>query len=657
MKIKILLLVLIFAFITKPFKSLAQIYVEDSLALIDFYDSTNGNNWKTNTNWKTANAVKTWYGITVSSNRVTGIYFTGNNLTGRLPSSFGNLDSLKSLTLIDNKMSGSIPASIGNFSALTTLDLGANGFSGNIPSSIGNLLNLKQLQLYSNFLTGSIPVSLQNLNKLQFFSVYANRLSGIIPELGNSVFDIDIGYNQFTFKDIELLAQIYKTNNFTGFHYSPQANINISKQNATLYVSPGGTLENDTLRWYKTGAGLIATIIGDTSYKPDSLGSYYVKITNSIATKLTLSSDTVDFNSSLADTVTSVTENISGTSATDFSDGIYKILSLTPTVGADALNGSVTATVFIDTAVPVYNNQPYVERHYDITPSVNADNAQATVTLYFTQQEFDNFNTYVINNNLNIPLLPAGGVDNGNVRILQLHGTFTGSSTPGNYNDPATVFITPIVVWDNTNNWWAVTFPVLGFSGFYLSTANFTLPVTLVKFSGRLQNNHVSLTWITTDELNTKQFIIESNNNSTSFTHIGNVAAQSTSGIHQYSFIDTRPLTGNSIYRLKMIDKDGNFTYSNIVSIKADNGAFRFSAYPNPAKNTFNLKTLSVKNNEITLFVINQGGELIMRKIVYLTNGENIIPLDVSNWSVGSYFLKVNSKNDRKYEVIRFVKQ
>ena len=67
------------------FKSPAQaINAQDSLALVDLYNSTNGDGWKNNSNWKTTNPVSWWYGVTVTGNRVTTIQMNGNNITGTL---------------------------------------------------------------------------------------------------------------------------------------------------------------------------------------------------------------------------------------------------------------------------------------------------------------------------------------------------------------------------------------------------------------------------------------------------------------------------------------------------------------------------------------------------------------------------------------------
>ena len=60
---------------------LAQDREGDSLALVDLYDSTNGNEWTNNTNWKNG-TIDTWYGVTFEDDRVTQLNLLNNNLTG-----------------------------------------------------------------------------------------------------------------------------------------------------------------------------------------------------------------------------------------------------------------------------------------------------------------------------------------------------------------------------------------------------------------------------------------------------------------------------------------------------------------------------------------------------------------------------------------------
>src|SRR5262249_43026734 len=116
MKPKHLLLCLVFAFCTgTSIIVYAQaVNKQDSLALVDLYNSTNGPNWRKHTNWLTEKPVKTWYGITVTGTNVTSVLFYNNNLKGNIPLSLSNLTNLTELVLTGSQLGGSIPSSLGN---------------------------------------------------------------------------------------------------------------------------------------------------------------------------------------------------------------------------------------------------------------------------------------------------------------------------------------------------------------------------------------------------------------------------------------------------------------------------------------------------------------------------------------------------------------
>ncbi len=162
----------------------------DSLALVDLYNSTGGPNWANNSGWING-PVSNWFGILLDGDgRVTSITLkhsegNGNNLHGFLPSSLGSLSNLQTLNLSQNYLYGSLPLSLGNLSNLVTLDLSTNNLSGEIPSSLGNLTKLQLLSLGGNNITGSIPVSFGNLVNLTTLNLACN-ITGPIPSfLGN----------------------------------------------------------------------------------------------------------------------------------------------------------------------------------------------------------------------------------------------------------------------------------------------------------------------------------------------------------------------------------------------------------------------------------------------------------------------------------------
>lgn len=90
------------------------------------------------------------------------------------------------------------------------------------------------------------------------------------------------------------MVQIFTDKNkSTILDYAFQANISTIQHNDQLVVSPGGVPQHNTYPWYKAGTGLVATIIGDSTYRPTSPGTYYASITNSVANQLMLNSNPI----------------------------------------------------------------------------------------------------------------------------------------------------------------------------------------------------------------------------------------------------------------------------------------------------------------------------------------------------------------------------
>ena len=182
---KILTLLVIAALCCSKTNSHAQVNKQDSLAVVDFYNSTDGPHWKLHGGWLTKRPLGTWYGILVANGRVTYISIHTNNLTGTLPSSIGNLSKLTTLYLGYNKLTGNLPSSLGNLVDLDYFSLDNNNFTGSIPSSLGNLVKVTYLGLSHNALTEQIPPTLGNLVKLYGIDLSYNNLTGSIPpELG-----------------------------------------------------------------------------------------------------------------------------------------------------------------------------------------------------------------------------------------------------------------------------------------------------------------------------------------------------------------------------------------------------------------------------------------------------------------------------------------
>ena len=163
----------------------------DREALVALYNSTDGPNWRDNTNWLSDAPISEWRSVSTDSDgRVVTLHLHFRRLKGELPPELGNLSKLRSLRLGQNGLTGEIPPTLGNLANLETLQLEENSLSGRIPPELGNLANLKVLSLgdlYSgNRLSGEIPPALGNFVNLEVLHIDANQLSGEIPpELSN----------------------------------------------------------------------------------------------------------------------------------------------------------------------------------------------------------------------------------------------------------------------------------------------------------------------------------------------------------------------------------------------------------------------------------------------------------------------------------------
>lgn len=94
------------------------------------------------------------------------------------------------------------------------------------------------------------------------------------------------------------------------------------------------------------------------------------------------------------------------------------------------------------------------------------------------------------------------------------------------------------------------------------------LPVSFLSFTGKInQKGEAILNWKLTQQQNMNGFEIERSTDGQSYQKIGFVKVSSEAINSEYNFVDKSPLAGLNYYRLKIIDQDGKFRYSTIVSV------------------------------------------------------------------------------------------
>jgi hypothetical protein len=336
--------------------------------------------------------------------------------------------------------------------------------------------------------------------------------------------------------------------------------------------------------------------------------------------------------------------------------------------GASPVGGAISSRVIIDPSIQTYNAEPYVQRHFDIEPSINAATSTATVTLYFKDLEFVEFNL----NRTGFPALPtlAGGgngdLNISNVRVTQYHGLpifphNAGNPAPGFYTTSTGVLITPTLVnYNSTFNYWEVTIPVTGFSGFYVHTNIFgPLPITLNYFNGTRQGNNHILNWkVTCNASPSATLILERSADGVNYSGIYSINATALRCNQPFDYTDANPLPGINYYRLKMISVDGKINESNIVVLTNNSKGFDIiNISPNPVTSgNFNLGLFSSTAASVEIKITDMQGRLIERYVKNATAGLNSIGFNVNKLASGTYAISAATDKD-KSRVLRFVKE
>lgn len=315
--------------------------------------------------------------------------------------------------------------------------------------------------------------------------------------------------------------------------------------------------------------------------------------------------------------------------------------------GANPVTGNVTARVWKESAVPVDAGQPFVARHYEITPAANATTATGTVTLYFTQAEFTAFNS-AAGSTLDLPVT-ATDSRKGNLRIGKFSGVSNnGSGFPYSYTSTNMV-ITPDyskIVWNSADARWEVTFDVTGFSGFIVQTFAGVLPLNLIAFSGRLNNKDTYLQWKTTDEINNDYFDIERSVDGQTYIAAGRVASKNGSATQNYSWIDAGAALINSsklFYRLKIVSTTGEVEYSNIITVATKaSGSPVVNVTPNPFTNNVTISLQMPVAAQLTITLSDITGKKLRSELANAPKGTSSLPLTgMHNLLQGMYILSV----------------
>lgn len=168
------------------------------------------------------------------------------------------------------------------------------------------------------------------------------------------------------------------------------------------------------------------------------------------------------------------------------------------------------------------------------------------------------------------------------------------------------------------------------------ATTQAIVPVTLLSFTAKQTNHSIHLVWKVANEVNLTTYQLEKSNDGSRFSTITSIQA---SGKNEYAFIQDNSHEQKYFYRLKMIDKDGSFQYSPIITISfTKNNQIRL--YPNPAKHQVTIELLQ-NNNKKEVQLRNTVGQLLAT----YTFNNSIIHIATTKFANGKYFIEIVDTN------------
>lgn len=213
----------------------------------------------------------------------------------------------------------------------------------------------------------------------------------------------------------------------------------------------------------------------------------------------------------------------------------------------------------------------------------------------------------------------------------------------GGYNVALTATPTTIIASTPTNT---------ALRGISFAPSPTVLPLNLLSFNAALQGNNIKIWWSTVNEVNTSSFEIQKSIDGKTFFNIGDVTSKNVIDLTAYTFVDKNINSQTQYYRLKMLDKDGQFKYSEIVAVNDKQFAQKFEIYPNPASNFINVNHSAGEKNSIITITSSIGENVISKPVgLNVTTTE----INISDLPKGLYIL--NYQSDGNKVVAKFIKQ
>ena len=257
----------------------------------------------------------------------------------------------------------------------------------------------------------------------------------------------------------------------------------------------------------------------------------------------------------------------------------------------------------------------------------------------------------LLNTIVNIPLTGAGNDPNGlpiNFAWTKISGPAIGTiANPTNLTTSAIGLVTGVYQFElKVSN----SLGLIGKDTISINNGFQILPVVLTDFSAKLStSSSVLVQWKTSAELNFDYFVVEKSTNGQSFSEAARLSSKGSANVESnYSLTDELPENGINYYRLKMIDKDGTFSYSKVVNVSVKNTSAHSLAISSATLKTgqLDLNISSLKMQSSNIFIVDANGKKILNTVLTLVKGNNNLNRTIY-LPKGVYYARLTTDNEQ----------
>jgi hypothetical protein len=277
------------------------------------------------------------------------------------------------------------------------------------------------------------------------------------------------------------------------------------------------------------------------------------------------------------------------------------------------------------------------DKTYKVTPTNNNANGQYKVTFYLTQNEVTG---WALASNNPIP----------QAKIIKYSGRINDMTYTSNYEQK--IATTHNAFLGGVDYEFSAQFNT-GFSGFGFGfIPPSTLPVHIITFNAKQNNQTVDLLWKTENEDNLDYYKVMRSHDGINYEAIGNVLARGSAGnTTDYNLTDPKPFIGKNFYQLALYDRNGTFKKSQVVQVDIRTGIM-YTVSPNPFIDQLIIGQPNSLQQSMLIQLTDLQGRTVMTKQFNNQNGQVMIHLD--NVSSGIYLLKItNEDGSHVFKVVK----